>query len=114
MSTITDPLDAVQVRTAVRFPLRMDFVLSTAEREYRAVTEDVSANGLLFYSEELPAIGTRVEFRLTMPADVMGGSEDVLLDCVGRIVRHTQVDGKAMAAAVIDEYALRAESYEQR
>jgi hypothetical protein len=37
-----------------------------------------------------------------------------MLDCVGRIVRHTQVDGRAMAAAVIDEYALRAESYEQR
>lgn len=112
MSTITDPLDAVQVRTAVRFPLRMDFVLRTPEREYKAITEDVSASGLLFYAEHLPAVGTRVEFRLTMPADVMGGSEDVLLECVGRIIRHTHVDGRAMAAAVIDEYALRAESYE--
>jgi hypothetical protein len=40
---------------------------------------------------------------------VMGGVEDVLLHCVGRIVRHQQTDGKTMAAAVIDEYSLKAE-----
>jgi hypothetical protein len=107
-------LNAVPVRTAVRFPLHLDIVLSTPEREYHAVTEDVSANGLLFFSEELPPIGTRVEFRLTMPASIMGGTEDVLLHCVGRIVRHTQIRGKEMAGAVIDEYDLKAVGYEQR
>jgi hypothetical protein len=44
---------------------------------------------------------------MTMPAAVMGGANDVLLNCSGRIVRHQQLDDKSMAAAVIDEYSLR-------
>ncbi len=106
--------DALPVRTAVRFPLHLEVVLSTPEREYKAVTEDLSANGVLFFLEELPPVGTEVEFRLKMPAAVMGGTEDVLLHCSGRIVRHTQMNGKNMAAAVIDEYSLKAVSYEQQ
>lgn len=97
------------VRTSVRFPLHLDIVLSTEGREYRAVTEDVSANGLLFTGEELPPVDSEVKFRLTMPAAVMGGQDDVLLDCVGRIVRHGEAEGKHMAAAVIDDYSLKAE-----
>jgi hypothetical protein len=95
------------VRTAVRFPLHLDIVLKTADREYAAVTEDVSANGVLFRAEELPAIGEGVEFKLMMPSTIMGGNEDVALHCKGRIVRH--IPEKKMAAAVIDEYSLKAE-----
>jgi c-di-GMP-binding flagellar brake protein YcgR len=87
----------------------LDIVLTTAERQYRAVTEDVSANGMLFTAEEVPAIGARVEFELKMPAAIMGGVDDVLLRCTGRIVRHQQSGVKKMAAAVIDEYSLKAE-----
>jgi hypothetical protein len=87
----------------------LDIVLSTTERQYIAVTEDVSANGLLFTAEELPPLGTEVEFELKMPAAIMGGVDDVLLHCTGRIVRHQQTAGKTMAAAVIDEYSLKAE-----
>jgi hypothetical protein len=97
------------VRTAVRFPIRLDVVLHSGEREYAGVTEDISANGILFYSSVLPPIGVSVRFRLTMPAAVMGGEQDVVLQCLGRVVRHTDMDGRAMAAAVIDEYSLRAE-----
>ncbi len=97
------------MRSAVRFPLHLDIVLSTPQGECKAVTEDVSANGMLFISDKIPDIGTRVEFRLTMPGAIMGGIEDVLLHCVGRIVRHTQTGGKLSAAAVIDEYSLKAE-----
>ena len=100
----TDP-----VRTSVRFPLHMEVVLATDEREYTAVTEDVSANGALFRGEELPPVDAEVRFRLTMPAAAMGGDEDVLLDCVGRIVRHEESAGKQWAAAVFDDYSLKAE-----
>jgi hypothetical protein len=103
------PVKSDQVRTAVRFPLHLDIVVSTAEREYHAVTEDVSANGVLFAADEVPEVGTRVEFRLKMPAAIMGGHEDVLLQCIGRIVRHKRTNTKNMAAAVIDEYTLKAE-----
>ncbi len=97
------------VRGAVRFPLHLDITLVTPQGECKAVTEDVSANGMLFISDEVPAIGTQVEFRLTMPAAIMGSTQDVLLHCIGRIVRHTETDGKLSAAAVIDEYSLKAE-----
>lgn len=103
------PFENAPVRTAVRFPLQIDIVLRTADRSYPAVTEDVSANGVLFTADEVPPVGTRVEFRMRMPAGIMGGTEDVVLDCVGRIVRHAKPNGKARAAAVIDEYLLRSE-----
>ena len=50
-----------------------------------------------------------LKFQLIMPAKVMGGAEDVTLHCVGRIVRHAASGSKRMAAAVIDEYVLKAE-----
>jgi hypothetical protein len=108
LTTLSRSFEDIPVRAAVRFPLHLDIVLSTAERQYSAVTEDVSANGLLFTAEELPPIGTEVEFELKMPAAIMGGVGDVLLHCAGRIVRHQQTADKTMAAAVIDEYSLRA------
>jgi hypothetical protein len=107
VATLYRSYEAIPVRAAVRFPLRLEVVLRTAEREYPGVTEDVSANGLLFAANELPPVGTEVRFELTMPAAVMGGVNDVLLHCLGRIVRHQRIADKEMAAAVIDEYSFR-------
>jgi hypothetical protein len=98
------------VRASVRFPLHLDVVLSTESRDYPATTEDVSANGVLFVGDELPPVESCVSFRVTMPADQMGGREDVVLHCRGRIVRHSlDAGGRATAAAVIDEYSLKAD-----
>jgi hypothetical protein len=105
----SNSIDAVPVRTAVRFPLHMEITLSTPQGEFHAVTENVSANGMLFLADDLPDVGTQVKFELKMPAAIMGGHDDVVLQCVGRIVRHTESAGKTGAAAVIDEYSLRAE-----
>ncbi|HVG26599.1 MAG TPA: PilZ domain-containing protein [Acidobacteriaceae bacterium] len=105
----TDP-----VRAAVRFPLHLDLTLSTDEREYRAVTEDVSSAGLLFASEEVPPLDSTVRFQIKMPAAIMGGPDDVVLECVGRIVRHDFAGGRNMAAAVIDKYSLKAEQQHER
>ncbi len=109
MPTLYQSFEDVPVRAAVRFPLHLDIVLTAGERQYHAVTEDVSANGILFAAEDLPAIGTSVEFELKMPSAIMGGVDDVLLRCTGRIVRHQLSGGRTMAAAVIDEYSLKAE-----
>ena len=73
-----------------------------------ATTENVSANGLLFTGPELPAVNTRVSFTLSMPAALMGTEADVMVYCSGRIVRHQQSGADKMAAAVIDEYLLKA------
>jgi hypothetical protein len=97
------------VRASVRFPLHLEVILSAGQQEIRAVTEDVSANGLLFAAEHLPPVNSEVELRLTMPAAIMGGTDDVTLHCHGRIVRHDFAHGKSMAAAVIDDYSLKAE-----
>ncbi len=109
LTTPSSSIDAVPVRTAVRFPLHLEVTLSSAQGECHAVTENVSANGMLFLADDVPDIGTQVEFELKMPAAIMGGVEDVVLHCVGRIVRHVESEGRSGAAAVIDEYSLRAE-----
>jgi hypothetical protein len=109
MPASIDSLRNDPVRTSVRFPLRLEVVLSAGDREYHAMTEDVSANGLLFTADDLPPVNSEIEFRLTMPAAIMGGTDDVTLHCHGRIVRHSRSDGRTMAAAVIDDYSLKAE-----
>jgi hypothetical protein len=106
-STYTDP-----VRTAVRFPLHLDVDISWDQGKLKAVTEDVSASGILFEADPPLPVGSRIEFKLAMPAQIMGASDDVMLHCVGRIVRHQQTAGKSLVAAVIDEYSLKAEHHD--
>ena len=96
------------VRTAVRFPMRLAIRVHTELGELDAVTENISANGLLFVGDQLPEIDSRIEFTIAMPAAVMGSATDVSIHCIGRVVRHYLQDGKKKAAAVIDEYFLKA------
>ena len=97
-----------QLRTAVRFPMRLALTLRTAAGDLEAVTDNISANGILFSGAVLPAVNTQIEFTIRMPATVMGTAEDVSIHCIGRVVRHEQHDDEAQAAAIIDEYFLRA------
>jgi PilZ domain len=73
-----------------------------------AMTKDISSNGLLFVTSHLPRIGSSIEFTMDMPAKVMGWASDVAIHCTGRVVRHQQTGEESMAAAVIDEYFLKA------
>lgn len=101
-----DERDAV--RTAVRFPLRLALHLKTEDGMVEATTRDVSSNGLLFVTANLPKIGSRIEFSMDMPSEVMGTVTDVSIHCVGRVVRHYDSGQESMAAAVIDQYFLKA------
>lgn len=96
------------VRTAVRFPMRLAMHLKTEDGMIEATTRDISSNGLLFASARLPRIGSSIEFTMDMPSEVLGGDTDIRVHCTGRIVRHHLAEGEAMAAAVIDEYSLKA------
>lgn len=96
------------VRTAVRFPMKLALRLQTELGELDAVTENISANGLLFVSDRLPAVDSRIEFTISMPSDVMGSATDVTIHCIGRVVRHYAEGDEKKAAAVIDEYFLKA------
>lgn len=97
-----------QVRTAVRFPMRLALKLKTAHGFLNATTENISANGILFTGPKLPKMNSQIEFTIAMPAATMGTSTDVSIHCRGRVVRYEQHGDEAQAAAIIDEYILRA------
>jgi len=96
------------VRTAVRFPIVLTLHLKTEDGMIEATTKDISSNGLLFVSNYLPKIGSNIEFTMDMPSEVMGWTSDVSIHCMGRVVRHQHAGDVSMAAAVIDEYVLKA------
>ena len=100
------PRDAV--RTAVRFPLKLALHLKTEDGMVEAITRDISSNGLLFVTPNLPKVGSSIEFTMDMPSEVMGSPTDVSIHCTGRVVRHHLSENESMAAAVIDEYFLKA------
>ncbi len=106
MKTALFPFENSPVRAAVRFPLQIETTLWMEKRAYPAVTEDISANGVLFIADDVPPVGSRVSFTMAMPAGVMGGTQDVLLDCIGHVVRHSRSDGRCKAGVIIDEYSL--------
>lgn len=102
------PAARAAVRTAVRFPLRLPLHLKTEDGMVDAITRDVSSNGLLFVTPNLPKIGSSIEFTMDMPSEVMGTPTDISIHCTGRVIRHQQSEHESMAAAVIDRYFLKA------
>ena len=102
------PVEETPLRTAVRFPVRLALSLRAADHDYQAMTDDISANGLLFTGEHLPMVDSVIEFTINMPSAVMGTDSDVEVHCLGRVVRHTRLGNCEQAAAVIDEYYLKA------
>jgi PilZ domain len=96
------------VRTAVRFPIALTLHLKTENGMVEATTKDISSNGLLFVTSYLPKIGSSIEFTMDMPSEVMGWKSDVSIHCMGRVVRHQHSENESMAAAVIDQYFLKA------
>ena len=50
------------------------------------------------------AVGSRIEFNISLPAAVLGTPNDVNVQCVGRVVRCSDEGSRRAVAAVIDEY----------
>ena len=99
-----EPSSRQEVRCAVRFPLSLPVVLATNHGELLATSRNVSASGVLFeLGEELPA-GIDIRFSLRMPGEVLGTLHDVLVHCLGRVVRCSLSQSQYLAAATIDEY----------
>lgn len=102
---VTAPAEAsIELRAAVRFPLRIPISVFTEIGEVRAMTVNISANGVLFELSESLKVASSVSFTIPMPAEAMGTPSDVVANCTGRVVRCTQAENGWQAAAVIDKY----------
>jgi hypothetical protein len=93
-----------EVRCAVRFPLTLPVVISVGEEEFVALTKNVSASGVLFELVHSLSAGAEIHFSLQMPGSVLGTSHDILVQCLGRVVRCSISETQYLAAATIDEY----------
>lgn len=93
-----------EVRCAVRFPLLLPVVLTLGREEFAAVTRNVSASGVLFDMDRSLSPGQEIHFSLRMPGQVLGMDHDVLVYCLGRVVRSCLNQDQYQAAATIDEY----------
>jgi len=61
----------VEKRRATRFPMALPVILAKpAEAEEMAQTRDVSSGGVYFEVAEAPSPGSRLEFVLTLPAEI--------------------------------------------
>lgn len=93
-----------EVRCAVRFPLMLPVVLLSGEGEFSALTRNVSASGVLLELDRQLATGLEIRFSLRMPGTVLGTPRDVLVHCLGRVVRCSLSQNQYLAGATIDEY----------
>lgn len=93
-----------EVRCAVRFPLTLPVVVASGNEQRAATTKDVSASGVLFETDAPLQVGSAIRFSLRMPGAVLGTPHDVLVHCLGRVVRCSISQTQYQAAATIDEY----------
>ena len=94
------------VQGAPRFPLELPVSLKSGGQESMATTQNISANGVLFQVDADMPVGSRVEFTISVPAEVVGSDNDVRLDCRGRVVRKYDSGERHGVGVVIDEYHL--------
>lgn len=93
-----------EVRCAVRFPLALPAVLSVGTQDLPALTRDISASGVLFELDRPLDPGVEIRFSLRMPRAVLGAPHDVLVHCIGRVVRCSISQSNYLAASTIDDY----------
>ncbi|MGD9715405.1 MAG: PilZ domain-containing protein [Thermomicrobiales bacterium] len=92
------------MRGAVRFPIRLPISVTALGSEHAAETKNISACGVVFQLSSEVEVGSKIQFRIAMPASVLGTSADVLVAGAGRVIRCNGEDGRQTVAAVIDEY----------
>ena len=100
----SDVVDWRLLRGAVRYPLNLRVTLVSEGRTSEAVTQDLSASGVLFQVSEPMRQGQQIEFLLEIPAGVLDHSSTAAVHCTGKIVRFYRKGGAHFAAAVIEDY----------
>ena len=97
-------------RFALRLPVSVNYSGNPAAT-MAAQTRDVSARGICFYLEAPMAVGSEIEFTLTLPPEITL-TESIRVRCKGKVVRvdANVTDQKVPVAAVIDEYEFLSEA----
>jgi hypothetical protein len=101
-----------EARTGKRFPLELPIKIHRAEEsgEHSGVTGNLSAAGVYIRADANLEIGSNVEFEISLPPEVTGAKEPVMVKCIGRVVRTDEPasGGKTSeargVACVIDSY----------
>lgn len=88
----------------MRFPLVLPVALWTDSGEVAALTRNVSASGVQFELDQELEVGHEIRFSLRMPGAVLGTPHDVLVHCLGRVIRCSKSQSLYLASATIDEY----------
>ena len=84
-----------EARTGKRFPLELPIKIHGKKGDDSATTGNMSAAGVYIMADLDLAIGSNIEFDITLPAKVLGTPGDVEVHCTGRVVRK---DASAAAA----------------
>jgi hypothetical protein len=98
-----------EARTGKRFPLELPIKLHSESKSGDAAgtTGNLSAAGVYIRADASLDVGSPVEFEITLPPDVTGGRENVVIACKGRVVRTDPTgaseEGRGVAC-VIDSY----------
>jgi hypothetical protein len=92
------------MQSAPRFPLHLAASVKAQGSAYSAETENISANGVLFAMDSDVPVGSLVDFTIMLPAEVLGGRQNMQIDCRGRVVRSFEDRGRRGVGVVIDEY----------
>ncbi|MCU1253962.1 MAG: hypothetical protein JWM83_261 [Candidatus Angelobacter sp.] len=107
-----------EARTGKRFPLELPIKIHGKGLEDSATTGNMSAAGVYIMADLDLAIGSNIEFDITLPAKVLGTPGDVEVHCTGRVVRKDpsaaaagansnsskKKKSKSGVACVIDQY----------
>lgn len=96
-----------EARTGKRFPVHLPIKLvggSVSRPGQEGTTENISAAGVYLRLSEPMEVNSRIEFEITIPAGLIGASADVVVRCVGRVIRADCDSPEKGMACLIDEY----------
>jgi hypothetical protein len=95
-----------EARTGKRFPLELPIKIHGQNQDQDSVTGNMSAAGVYIRGNPALEIGSNVEFEIALPPELTGATENVVVQCKGRVVRKDEGSGSEAhgVACVIDSY----------
>lgn len=100
-----------EARTGKRFPLELPIKIHRTEEsgQHSGVTGNLSAAGVYIRADASLEVGSNVEFEISLPPEVTGAKEPVVVQCRGRVVRTDEPGSEKSGenrgvACVIDSY----------